>query len=360
MRSNQGFCSTRRSAARPASPPSPPLRGSPWRVLLFALRNSRAGRTARPRIVSPPISTSAFGRSSVIGRRRDPIPATRITATRRFHLQFPHFFGSCPLRTGTHLARSRACNDLRKFKKPRQARRTLAGNGRCVHDLDGRRVASKQRPREPIGSITQSGTIRLGKRTDNRVPRIKDFAPLAKLEDIVFGGWDLFADNAYEAAVHAKVLESKDLEPIKEELSAIQADEGRFLSRVRQAAARDAHQDLSEQVRHGGAAARRHSQLHQGTTAVSRAVCVWCGSTEVYLEQGPVHQSIASFEKGLHDSDPSIANSMIVCLGVLERGRALRQRAHRTSPSTSRLRWSWPARHRRPSAARTSRPGRRS
>ena len=74
---------------------------------------------------------------------------------------------------------------------------------------------------KPIGSITQTGTIRLGKRTDNRVPRIKDFAPLAKLEDIVFGGWDLFPDSAYEAALHAKVLEAKDLDPIKEELSAI-------------------------------------------------------------------------------------------------------------------------------------------
>ena len=71
---------------------------------------------------------------------------------------------------------------------------------------------------KPIGSITQSGTIRLGKRTDNRVPRIKDFAPLAKIEDIVFGGWDLFPDNAYEAAAHAKVLESKDLDPIKDVL----------------------------------------------------------------------------------------------------------------------------------------------
>ena len=74
---------------------------------------------------------------------------------------------------------------------------------------------------KPIGSITQSGTIRLGKRTDNRVPRIKDFAPLAKMEDIVFGGWDLFPENAYEAAVHAEVLESKHLDPVKEELSAI-------------------------------------------------------------------------------------------------------------------------------------------
>src|ERR1700759_945022 len=74
---------------------------------------------------------------------------------------------------------------------------------------------------KPIGSLTQSGTIRLGKRTDNRVPRIKDFAPLAKMEDIVFGGWDLFPENAYEAAAHAEVLESKHLDPVKEDLPKI-------------------------------------------------------------------------------------------------------------------------------------------
>jgi len=89
---------------------------------------------------------------------------------------------------------------------------------------------------KPIGSITQTGTIRLGKRTDNRVPRIKDFAPLAKLEDIVFGGWDLFPDNAYEAAAHAKVLESKDLEPIKDELSKIKPMDPFPVSPVKSAA----------------------------------------------------------------------------------------------------------------------------
>jgi len=74
---------------------------------------------------------------------------------------------------------------------------------------------------KPIGSMTQMGTIRLGKRTDNRSPKISDFVPLANLDDIVFGGWDIFPENAYEAAVKAGVLESKDLEPIKEELSAV-------------------------------------------------------------------------------------------------------------------------------------------
>src|SRR5690606_8541038 len=74
---------------------------------------------------------------------------------------------------------------------------------------------------QPIGSLTQMGTIRLGKRTENRTPKINDFAPLAQLDDLVFGGWDLFPDNAYEAAVHANVLERHHLDPIKEELEAI-------------------------------------------------------------------------------------------------------------------------------------------
>jgi len=172
---------------------------------------------------------------------------------------------------------------------------------------------------KPIGSITQTGTIRLGKRTDNRVPRIKDFAPLAKLEDIVFGGWDLFPDSAYEAALHAKVLESKDLDPIKEELSAIKPMKAVFYpefvkrlhgTHVKTAATKF---EMVEQLR----ADIRNFIKDNGC---ARAVCVWCGSTEVYLEQGPVHQSIASFEKGLHENDPNIANSMMYAWACLKEG----------------------------------------
>jgi len=172
---------------------------------------------------------------------------------------------------------------------------------------------------KPIGSITQTGTIRLGKRTDNRVPRIKDFAPLAKLEDIVFGGWDLFPDSAYEAALHAKVLESKDLDPIKEELSAIKPMKAVFYpefvkrlhgTHVKTGATKF---DMVEQLR----ADIRNFIMDNGC---SRAVCVWCGSTEVYLEPGPVHQSIAAFEKGLHENDPNIANSMMYAWACLKEG----------------------------------------
>ena len=87
----------------------------------------------------------------------------------------------------------------------------------------------------PIGSLTQLGTVRLGKRTEGRTPYIKDFVPLAGLNDLVFGGWDIFEDNAYEAAGNAKVLEAPLLEKLNEPLYAIKPDEGRLRSRIRQA-----------------------------------------------------------------------------------------------------------------------------
>ena len=172
---------------------------------------------------------------------------------------------------------------------------------------------------KPVGALTQTGTIRLGKRTENRVPRISEFAPLAKLEDLVFGSWDLFPDNAYESAVHAKVLEAKDLDPIKDELSAIKPMKAVFYpefvkrlsgTHVKTEATKF---DMVEALR----ADIRNFIKDNGC---SRAVCVWCGSTEIYLEPGPVHQSIASFEKGLRESDPTIANSMMYAWACLKEG----------------------------------------
>ncbi len=95
----------------------------------------------------------------------------------------------------------------------------------------------------PVGSLTQMGTIRLGKRTEGRSPRIKDFVPLAKLEDIVFGGWDVFPDNSYEAASKSGVLDAKDLTKVKRFLSGITADEGGFRPEFCEESARHAHQE---------------------------------------------------------------------------------------------------------------------
>jgi myo-inositol-1-phosphate synthase len=171
----------------------------------------------------------------------------------------------------------------------------------------------------PVGSLTQTGTIRLGKRTDNRTPRIKEFAPLASLDDIVFGSWDLFPDNALESAVHAQVLESKHIDPIKDDLALIKPMTAAFYpeyvkrlsgTHVKTGATKA---DIVEQLR----ADIRNFIKNNGA---DRAVCVWCGSTEIFLEQTEVHQSIKSFEKGLLENDPNIPNSMLYAWACLKEG----------------------------------------
>jgi myo-inositol-1-phosphate synthase len=173
----------------------------------------------------------------------------------------------------------------------------------------------------PFGSLTQMGTIRLGKRTDGRAPKIDDFVPLAKLADLTFGAWDLFPDNAYESAVNAKVLEPAHLEPIRGELEAIRPMPAVFYpeyvkrlhgTHVKSAPTKAA---MVEAVRED---IRRFIK----ESGCSRAVAVWCGSTEIYIEAGPVHQTIASFEQGLLENDPAISNSMIYAWACLKEGIA--------------------------------------
>lgn len=171
----------------------------------------------------------------------------------------------------------------------------------------------------PIGSLTQMGTIRLGKRTENRLPKIKDFVPLSGLNDLEFAAWDLFPENAYEAAVHAEVLSAKHLEMIKDELSAIKPMKAAFYpeyvkrlngTHVKQA---DTKADMVEQLRQD----IRDTLRDKGC---SRAVVVWCGSTEIYVEAGPVHESIESFEAGLKASDPLITSSQLYAWACLLEG----------------------------------------
>lgn len=172
---------------------------------------------------------------------------------------------------------------------------------------------------QPIGSVTQLGTIRLGKRTDNRVPKIKDFVPLAGLDDLEFASWDLFPDNAYESAVHAKVLEQSHLDAIKDELSAVSPMPAVFYPEY----VKRLH---GTHIKQGKTKADMVEALRDDIRRVvkergcSRAVAVWCGSTEIYVEPGPVHQSVAAFEKGLLDNDPSIANSMLYAWACLKEG----------------------------------------
>ena len=172
---------------------------------------------------------------------------------------------------------------------------------------------------DPVGPLTQLGTIRLGKRTDNRSPAIKDFVPLAGLDDLVFGGWDIFPDNAYESAAHAKVLESRHLDPIRGELESIVPMPGVFYPEY----VKRLH---GTHIKTGATKAEMVEKIRDDirafmkTSGCSRVVTVWCGSTEIYIEQTAVHQSIAAFEQGLLANDASISNSQIYAWACLKEG----------------------------------------
>jgi myo-inositol-1-phosphate synthase len=171
----------------------------------------------------------------------------------------------------------------------------------------------------PYGSLTQMGTIRLGKRTEDRVPKISEFVPLAKLEDLEFGAWDVFPDNAYEAAVSAKVLEPRHLDVVKDELSSVKPMPAAFYpeyvkrlhgTHVKQASSK------AEMVE----ALRDDIRTFIKSRGCTRAVAVWCASTEVYTQPTAVHQSITAFEKGLLENDPAITSSQLYAWACLKEG----------------------------------------
>ena len=169
----------------------------------------------------------------------------------------------------------------------------------------------------PIGSLAQMGTIRLGKRTDGRSPLVKDFVPLASLDDLVFGGWDIFEDNCYEAATTAGVLEGRLLDQVRPELEAIHPYSAMFDRRyVRRLDGPNVKRgsstrDLAEQVRED---IRRFKQEN----GVDRLVMIWCGSTEVYLTESKVHQSLPALERALDASDPAVPSSMVYAYAALK------------------------------------------
>ena len=168
----------------------------------------------------------------------------------------------------------------------------------------------------PIGSLTQMGTIRLGKRTEGRSPKINEVVPLASLDQVVFGGWDIFEENSYEAARTAGVLESSLLDQIKPELEAIKpwpaVFDQRYVKRLDGPNVKKGKnkKDLAEQLR---ADIRNFKQQH----GLDRMVMVWCGSTEVFMKESAAHQSIDAFEKALEANDPTIPSSMIYTYAAL-------------------------------------------
>ncbi len=171
----------------------------------------------------------------------------------------------------------------------------------------------------PIGSLTQLATVRLGKRTDGRAPLIKDFVPLASLSDLEFGGWDIYEDNAYEAARKAAVLDPSLLERVREPLEKLQPMEAVFDNEyvrrihgpnVKEARTKmDKAQMLMDDIRN-----------FQNRTGVARTVMIWCGSTEVFHRPSEVHQTIKDFEAGLAKNDPEIAPSQIYAYAALKSG----------------------------------------
>lgn len=172
---------------------------------------------------------------------------------------------------------------------------------------------------QPIGALTQMGNIRLGKRTENRYPLIKDFVPLANLQDVVFGGWDVYDDNVYEAAMKAKVLEPALLQAIKPELEAIVPMKAVFdKSYVKNL---DGYNIKEAPTKYDLAkAVAADIEQFSKTNGCNRVVLVWCGSTEKYIEQSAVHESIEAFEAGLKNNDPAISPSMIYAYAAISMG----------------------------------------
>jgi myo-inositol-1-phosphate synthase len=180
-------------------------------------------------------------------------------------------------------------------------------------------LAVRRNLAKPIGSLTQMGTLRLGKRTEGRAPKIADILPIAGLDDLVFGGWDLFDDNCYDAAKTAGVLEPSLLEQIRPELEALKpwpaVFDRQYVKRLDGPNVKKGKNklDLAEQVI---ADIRKFKADH----ALDRLVMVWCGSTEIFMNESPAHQSIESFEKALAASDETIPSSMVYAYAALKEG----------------------------------------
>ena len=180
-------------------------------------------------------------------------------------------------------------------------------------------VAIRKGLAQPIGSLTQMGTVRLGKRTEGRSPKIREFVPLASLDDVVFGGWDIFEEDCYAAACTAGVLERPLLDAVRTELEAIRpmsaVFDQRYVKRlsgpnVKKAANK---RDLAEQL-------IADIRAFKATHRCDRLVMVWCGSTEVYMKEGPAHQSLSSLERALAGNDDSIPSSMVYAYAALKEG----------------------------------------
>ena len=172
---------------------------------------------------------------------------------------------------------------------------------------------------QPIGSITQLATMRLGKREENRFPKIKDVVPLADLNDIVFGGWDIFEDNTYEGAVHAEVLKQKDLDGVKEELQQIRPMKACFdqdyVKRLHGTWVKDGKTKWDQVMQ-----LRQDIRDFKEKNNCERVVVIWCASTEIYLPMSEVHKDLAKLEDAMKQNSHEIAPSMCYAYAAIAEG----------------------------------------
>ena len=194
----------------------------------------------------------------------------------------------------------------------------LPGLGAVATTLIAGVEAVKKGLAQPVGSFTQMGTIRLGKRTENRRPKVKDFVPLADLKDIVWGGWDVYEDNVFESAMNAKVLDTGLLYSVKDELEKIKPMKAAFDhnyaknltgTNIKTGTRYELAQQVIEDI-----------QNFKEQNGLDRVVLVWCGSTEIYYEASDVHSTLDKFEAGLKADDKLIAPSMIYAYAALKLG----------------------------------------
>ena len=172
---------------------------------------------------------------------------------------------------------------------------------------------------EPVGSLTQLGTIRLGKRTEDRVPKIKDFVPLTGLEDLVFGGWDAFPDDAYDAAVLAGVLEKEHLNIVRDELKEVRPYPAVFDPRY-VAKLSATHTKSYGSLREAAEQVREDIRAFKEEHGLERAVMVSCASTEAYAQPREAHFSLESFEAALDASDPALSPAMVYAYAAIQEG----------------------------------------
>ena len=195
----------------------------------------------------------------------------------------------------------------------------LAGLGAVSTTFIAGVEAIKRGIADPIGSLTQMGTIRLGKRTDNRVPMIRDFVPLAQMEDLAFGAWDIFQEDAYESALHAGVLERDLVNQLKTELQHVKPMKAvfdqQYVKRLNgMHVKRGANKlELAEQL-------IEDIQNFKRANECDRLVMVWCASTEVFMQPREEHNDLKAFERAMRENSPAIAPSMIYAYAALKSG----------------------------------------